>query len=186
METNQYNNQEIDLGRLVKGLQHEDTRNLGMTLRFKWIMYIMAPVYFLIFAGRLVFEPYTIDQWGFLFFSLGFLGFALLFRSLHQEYKSVDYGVSTVEMLTKAANRYRMWQRKTYLTIIPVIMVCFATSFSMEHLIPNPDQTTRLLIVFFGYLAILCCAFFIGYLIWRKRQKPLRDKALALLAEIEK
>lgn len=138
METNQYNNQGIDLGQL-----------------------------------------------GFLFFSLGFVGFALLFRSLHQEYKSVDYGVSTVEMLTKAADRYRLWHRKTYLTIIPVIMVCFATSFSFQYIIPNPDQLTRLVIAFTGYLVFNICALFAGYLIWRKRQKPLHDKALALLAEIE-
>jgi hypothetical protein len=186
MEINQQNKQAIDLKQLVKGLQHEDNRNLGMTHRFKWIMLILAPAYFLMFLGRMIFESYTLDQLGFLFFSLGFLGFALLFRSLHQEYKSVDYGVSTVEMLRKAASRYQLWQSKTYMTIFPVIMICFATSFSLEHLIPNPDQTTRLLIVFFGYLATLCCAFFVGYFIWRKRQKPLRDKALALLAEIEK
>jgi hypothetical protein len=186
METNQNNNQELDIEQLVRGLEQEDTRNLGMTLRFKWIMFIMAPFYFLIFTGRIILEPYKLDQLGFLFFSLGFVGFALLFRSLHQEYKSVDYGISTVEMLTKAANRYRLWQRKTYLTIVPVILICFATSFSLEHLIPNPDQTTRLLIVFFGYLVTLCLAFFIGYIVWSKRQKPLRDKALALLAEMEK
>jgi hypothetical protein len=186
METNKNNNQELDIEQLVRSLEHEDTRNLGMTLRFKWIMFIMAPFYFLIFTGRIILEPYKLDQLGFLFFSLGFVGFALLFRSLHQEYKSVDYGISTVEMLTKAANRYRLWQRKTYLTIVPVILICFATSFSLEHLIPNPDQTTRLLIVFFGYLVTLCLAFFIGYIVWSKRQKPLRDKALALLAEMEK
>jgi hypothetical protein len=186
METNQNNNQELNIEQLIRNLEHEDSRNLGMTHRFKWIMLVMAPVYFLMFVMRLIFENPSFDQWGFLFFSLGFLGFALLFRSLNQEYKSVDYGISTVEMLTKAANRYRLWQHKTYMTIIPVILICFATSFSCEHLIPNPDQTTRMLIAFFGYLAVTCCAFIVGYLVWRKRQKPLRDKALALLAEMEK
>ena len=185
METNQNNNQELDIEQLVRSLEHEDTRNLGMTYRFKWIMFIMAPFYFLIFTGRIILEPYKLDQLGFLFFSLGFVGFALLFRSLHQEYKSVDYGTSTVEMLTKAVARYCFWQSKIYKSIFPAIIACLAISLSCEHLIPHPDQTTRLLIVFFGYLAILCCSFFVGYLIWRKRQKPLRDKALALLAEIE-
>ena len=185
MEANQNNKPKIDLEQLVKGLQKEDNRNLIMTHRFKWIMFIMTPVYLLIFVGRMIFEPYTLDQWGFLFFALGFLGFALLFQKYYQEYKSVDYGISTVEMLTKAANRYHFWQRKTYLTIFPVVMVCFAVSFSNEHLIPNPDQTTRMLIAFFGYLVITCLALIVGYFVWRKRQKPLRDKALALLAEIE-
>jgi hypothetical protein len=186
MKTNQNNNQKLDIEQLVKRVQHEDTFNLRLTNIFMGIMGGMAPVYLLIFVLQMIFEIPSINQWGFLFFSLGFLGFALLFRSLHQEYKSVDYGVSMVEMLTKAANRYRLWQRKTYLTIIPVILICFATSFSLEHLIPNPDQKTRMLIAFVGYLVITCFAFVVGYLIWRKRQKPLRDKALSLLAEMEK
>jgi hypothetical protein len=185
METNQQNKQATDLEQLVRGLQHEDNRNLRLTNTSMWSMGIMAPLYFVLFIIRVIDEPFSLDQLGFLFFSFAFLSFALLFRSLHKEYKSIDYGVSTVEMLTKAVARYCFWQSKIYKSIFPAIIACLAISLSCEHLIPHPDQTTRLLIVFFGYLAILCCSFFVGYLIWRKRQKPLRDKALALLAEIE-
>ncbi|HLN74709.1 MAG: hypothetical protein ACM3O8_11160 [Methylococcaceae bacterium] len=185
METIQQNNPDLNLEKLVSGLQHEDARNLRLTSNFMWIMWIMAPLYLIFAIVGFTGEEFSTQHIGFIFFSLGFLVFGFLFWTLRMEYKSVDYGIPTIEMLQKAVKRYKFWQAKTYLTIIPVILVCFATSFSIEHLLPYPDQIKRMVIVFVIYLLVLCVAFFIGYLVWRTRQKPLRDKALAMLAEIE-
>lgn len=186
METIQNNKKEINLEQLVDGLKRVDGRNLQLTKSFKWIMLIMVPVYFIFFLINLIMEDICMKSFEFLFFSLAFLCFALLFIRLHKDYKSVDYGVSTVEMLTKAADRYKLWQPKTYMTIVPVILMCIGVSIGMNDIVPFPDQTIRMVIVFAGYFAILCISFFVGYLIWRKQQKPLRDKALALLAEMKK
>lgn len=185
MEATIQNNPDLNLEKLVSGLQHEDSRNLKLTNNFMWIMWIMAPLYLLFALFGFSTEETSTQHIGFVFFSLGFFVFGFLFYTLRKEYKSVDYGISTIEMLQKAVKRYKFWQAKTYLTIIPVILVCFATSFSIEHLLPYPDQIKRMVIVFVIYLLVLCVAFFIGYLIWRTRQKPLRDKALAMLREIE-
>lgn len=184
METKQYNKQEFELEQLVKGLKKEDARYLALTNSFKWIMWVLAPVYFLIFLiGTIVDHP-EIDKIGFLFFSLGFLIFALLFKSLHKEYKSVDYGVSTFEMLRKAAKRYELWQAKTYLTLVPILLCAIGFSFSAQKGFPFADLPVRILVAFGSILFILSCSFIVGYFIWRKRQKPLRDKALAILKEI--
>lgn len=185
METTIQNTPDVNLEKLVTGLQLEDSRNLKLTNNFMWIMWIMAPLYLLFAIIGLSTEEMSTQHIGFIFFSLGFLVFGFLFWTLRKDYKSVDYGVPTIEMLQKAVKRYKFWQAKTYLTVIPVILVCFATSFSIEHLLPYPDQINRMVIVFVGYLLVLCVAFFIGYLIWRTRQKPLRDKAIAMLKEIE-
>lgn len=184
METVKHNSQEFDLEQLVKGLKREDTRYLALTNSFKWIMLVLAPIYFLIFLIGIIVDHPEIDKIGFLFFSLGFLSFALLFMSLHKEYKAVDYGVSTMEMLRKAASRYALWQTKTYLTIIPVLLTAIGFGFSAQKIFPFADQAMRILAAFGSILLILCCSFLIGYLIWRKRQKPLRDKALNILHEM--
>lgn len=186
METIQNKNANFDLNQLVAGLQKEDNRNENISRTFKIIMWVMAPLYLLISGINLILEGPSLDQMGFLFFSMGFLVFGFLFKSLHQDYKSVDYGISTIEMLKKAAHRYKLWQTKTYLTIIPTSLVGIATSFGIQDIVPHPDLTIRLLVVFTAYFAVMLIAFFIGYLIWRYRQKPLRDKALQLLAEFEK
>jgi hypothetical protein len=186
METNRNNKTNFDLDQLVKGLEKEDSRNLKMTSNFTIVMWVLAPLYlFLAIVGVIIDNP-SIDQLGFLFFSLGFLAFAFLLKSYSLDYKSVDYGISTIEMLRNAAKRYKLWQLKTYLTIIPVALISVGACFTIQKIIPNPDLTMRLLIVFTGYILLMIIAFFIGYLYWRNRQKPLRDKALQLLSEIEK
>jgi hypothetical protein len=184
METIQYNNQEIDLERLVKDLKSEDTRYLGLTSSFKWIMWVLAPIYFIIFLIGMIDNQPEIVLVGLLFFSLGFISFALLFKSLQHEYKSVDYGVSTMEMLRKAAGRYALWQPKTYLTIIPVLFCALGFSFTEQKEFPFEDQFMRILVAFGSILLILSCSALVGYFIWRKRQKPLRDKALAILNDM--
>lgn len=186
METIQNNKTNLDLDQLVKGFQKEDSRNLKMTRSFTILMWVLAPLYFFLAIVGMILDDPSFDQLGFLFFSLGFLAFGFLFKSLQRDYKSVDYGISTIEMLRKAAKRYKLWQLKTYLTIIPVALISVAASLTIQKVIPHPDLAVRLLIVFSGYILIMIVAFFIGYLIWRSRQKPLRDKALQLLSEIEK
>jgi len=184
MKPMQYNNQEIDIEKLAKDLEKEDTRYLALTSSFKWIMWVLAPVYFIIFLIGIIVDRPEIDKIGFLFFSLGFLSFALLFKSLHREYKAVDYGVPTLEMLRKAASRYALWQPKTYLTIIPVLLCALGFSFTAQRGFPFEDQSMRILVGFGSILLLLSCSALVGYFIWRKRQKPLRDKALAILQEM--
>ena len=184
MKTEQIYKLEFDLEQFVKGLKKEDSRYLGLTKSFKMIMWVLAPLYFLIFVLGMIIDHPEIDKFGFLFFSLGFLAFALLFNSLYNEYKSIDYGVSTIEMLRNVVNRYSLWQTKTYLTIIPALLCAIGFSFSAQKGFPFEDQTMRILVGFGSILFILCCSGFVGYLIWRKRQKPLRDKALKLIREM--
>ena len=184
MKSMQQNNQELDLQQLVSGLKSEDSRYLGMTNSFKWIMWVLSPLYFLIFLVGVFVDRPEIDKIGFLFFSLGFFLFALVFKSLHAEYKAVDYGISTMEMLRKAARRYALWQSKTYLTIIPVLLCAIGFSFTAQRGFPYESQSLRILVAFGSILLILSCSALVGYFIWRKRQKPLRDKALAILEEM--
>lgn len=184
MKANQYNNQELDLAELVKGLKREDSRYLALTNSSKWIMWILTPLYFLIFLVGVIADRPEIDKIGFLFFSLSFLSFALLFNSLHKEYKCVDYGVSTLEMLRKAVSRYSLWQPKTYLTIIPMLFCALGFSFTAQRGFPFAGQEMRILVAFGSIFLILCCSALVGYFIWRKRQKPLRDKALIILKEM--
>ncbi|MEI7423915.1 MAG: hypothetical protein WCK18_17570 [Prolixibacteraceae bacterium] len=184
MKTIQHNNQEFDLEQLARGLKGEDTRYLTLTNSFKWIMWVLAPLYFIIFLIGVIVDRPEIDKIGFLFFSLGFLSFALLFNSLHKEYKSIDYGVSTLEMLRKAVSRYALWQPKTYLTIIPMLFCALGFSFTAQRGFPFAGQEIRILVAFGSILLFFSCGVLVGYLIWRKRQKPLRDKALAILMEM--
>jgi cbb3-type cytochrome oxidase subunit 3 len=180
---NMQNNQEFNLELFVKGLKSEDTRNLGMTNSFQWIMWILAPVYFLLFLLRIIEHP-EIGEIGFLFFSLGFLAFALLFKSLHKDYKDIDYGIPTMEMLRNVVHRYAFWQTKTFRGIIPALLCALGFSFSGQRLFPFDSQGIRILAAFGTIMIFIFFSAFIGYLIWRKRQKPIRDQAIIMLQDM--
>lgn len=177
----------LDLNKLVEGLRREDDRNMHLTNRFKWLMWIFAPLYFCFFLFMIYEGEPVLKEIGFFFFSVSFLFFAIVFRNLNNEYKSVDYGLPTTEMLRKAVQRYEIWQTKTAKAIAPAFLAAIGVSLSSQEMIPNIDDTKiRIALAFGAYLLLLCVAFGVGYLIWRKRQKPLRDHALLLLEELEK
>lgn len=186
MKTIQNNSEPVNLDQLVEGLKKEDTRNLKMTHNFKYLLFFLTPFYLVIFGVALVLEDDPRRSIGPLLFGLGFLIFAFIFRDLNKTYKSVDYGVPTTEMLRKAAQRYELWQNKTYFIAIPVLLFCFGFSFSVAEWMPGADFLSRYTFAFFLIAIVFSISFFVGYLIWRKRQKPLRDRALSLLEEIEK
>ena len=187
METNINTRINFDLDQLVDGLRKEDDRNMRLTNRFKWIMWIFAPLYFVFFLFLLYEGESILKETGFFFFSASFLFFALIFRNLNNEYKSVDYGLPTTEMLRKAAQRYEIWQTKTAKAMFPAFLAAIGVSLSSEEMIPNVDDLKiRIALAFGAYLILLAVGFGIGYLVWYKRQKPLRDRSLALLDELEK
>lgn len=185
--TTTINTPNLDLNRLIEGLRREDDRNMHLTNRFKWLMWIFAPLYFCFFLFLLYEGESVLKEIGFFFFSASFLFFAMVFRNLNNEYKSVDYGIPTTEMLRKAAQRYEIWQTKTAKAMLPAFLAAIGVSLTSEEMIPNIDDTKiRIALAFGAYLLLLGVGFGIGYLIWRKRQKPLRDHALLLLTELEK
>ena len=186
MRTNQHITEPFNLDQLVEGLKKEDARNLKLTHNFKYLLFFLTPFYILIFGIAFVLEDDSSKSLGPLLFGLGFLIFAFIFRDLNKTYKTVDYGVPTTEMLRNAAKRYELWQNKTYIMIIPVLLFCFGFSFSGEEWMPGTEFLHRYFIAFGLIFLVFVISFFVGYLIWRKRQKPLREQALKLLAEIEK
>ncbi len=185
--TTTINTPNLDLNQLIEGLRREDDRNQHLTNRFKWIMWVFAPLYFIFFLIMLYEGESILKELGFFFFSVSFLFFALIFRNLNNEYKTVDYGIPVTEMLRKAAQRYEIWQTKTAKAMFPAFFAAIGVALACQDMIPNIDDTTaRIIVAFVVYSLMLGIGFGVGYLIWRKRQKPLRDHALRLLEELEK
>jgi len=95
-----------DTEQFITGLKKEDTRNLRLTRRFQWIMWAFVLLYgtfFLIIPAK---DIILTQRLGGLSDALAFAVFALVFRKLYLDYRSVDYGVSTVEMLKQTIIRY--------------------------------------------------------------------------------
>ena len=186
MKTNNLNQQVLELSGLIAGLKDEDTRNSKLTKRFQVIMLVFAPLYLTLFVVNIFSDLPWQQNLGMFFFAFSFLIFALIFRKFNREYSSVDYGIPTVEMLSEAVKRYQFWQRKTKFSILPVVLVDLGLCFSSyNHLLTfGVDPLTRILIIQAIYIPVMSISITIGYFIWRYRQKPIRDSAMALLKEI--
>ena len=185
MKIENLNQHDLDLSGLISRLKGEDNRNSRLTNWFQWIMFILALLYFAIFVIDFSEEGWQ-ESRGMLFFAMSFFGFAISFRMSNRQLRSVDYGIPTVEMLTKTVKRYQFWQRKSVLSLLLVVLVNIGISLlSYFHLLPfSSDAVARILITSAVFIPLIAGSVTIGYFIWSYRQKPIRDKALALLNEI--
>lgn len=114
-----------------------------------------------------------------LFLMLAFLVIALTFRKYYKEYNYVDYSLPTLEMLKKAAYRYQPFQRRGLWVLLGLAFM--DVGLTIDWL----DQNTSVAHtqIFFG--GSLFVGLVIGLVLWYIRYKPIRDKALALIKEIE-
>ena len=110
---------------------------------------------------------------------LGFLVIALSFRKYYKDYRYVDYSLPTLEMLKKAASRYQPAQKRVMSIIPGLILMDIGLTFEW---IGEGRSVLYSQVIFLG--AILFGAI-IGFVLWYFKYKPLRDKILDLVREIE-
>jgi riboflavin transporter FmnP len=184
METNHINQSPIDLETLIGGLKSEDSRNLKLMHKMQSVMWGIAAVYLLISVLKFIMTTPWYDKLGGFLVLLAFVAFALYFRNYYKEYKSIDYGIPTIEMLKKAARRHGIQWRGLYF-LAPLILEGIGLNLMMYDDFTKFDPLYRILFFQTIYFFVMAIAFLVGYFIWKKRQKPLRDQAQALLKEIQ-
>lgn len=185
METNHINQSTINLETLIRSLKTEDSRNLKLMLNMQSIMWGIAAVYVFIFASKFITTTSWYDKLGGFLIMLAFVAFAFLFRNYYKGYKSIDYGIPTIEMLNKAAYRHGLFQLQSLYLIAPLILEGIGLNLMMYDHFSSLDPLFRILIFQLSYFFCLAIGFLIGYFLWKKRQKSLRDHALTLLKEIQ-
>jgi len=184
METNNTNQPSVNLDKLIGNLKKEDDIILKMSLAIQWLMWIVAMMYLVMVIFIFDFSKPWYKPAGGLMVMLALVIFAVYFRNRYRSFKLIDYGLPTTEVLAKAVKRYQAFQWSTLFLLIPLILedigICFFSLDSSGH----SDTLAHVIkwqVIFFVSLAI---GFLIGYIVWWIRQKPLRDRALALLKEI--
>jgi hypothetical protein len=167
-----------NLNELIPQLQKSDKNYANIAKRFQAIYWGFLPVYAIIVVVQLFDNSSFTEILGSICFMCGMLIFALLFRKYQKEYNTVDYALPTLEMLKKAANRYKPFRRET-------IWALLAALFMDAGLVLNhwgEGDTMVIQLIFGGALLVALLA---GLVWWYIRYKPLRDGALQLIREIE-
>lgn len=186
METHNSKQTPVTLEALIHNLQDEDKRNMALSRTMQGVMLGMAIFYVIILVIKSIVGGPMIEAIGGLLVMLAFIIFAWFFRSYTNEYKAIDYGLPTTQMLSKAARRYKLFHGRSFLLFFPLAIEDLGLMLLMHDVFSGPQALVRIVIAQSIFGGVLCMAFYIGYLIWRKRQKPLRDRALRLLEELEK
>ena len=176
MKTN--NNNNLDFEQLLGKLKKEDTNYSSLSKALLIIYLIMIPLYIVITALE-YFETKDVFQIvGGACFVISFSVFAIFFRIYYKEYKYVDYSLPTIQMLKKAAYRYKPFQLRT-LWILPALVLMdlglyFTSSFDIIGIKAH-----------LYFIVLMLLSICVGIVFWWVKYKPLRDNALALIKELE-
>lgn len=181
--TNNQNRNSTDMDSLINRVKAEDAKNLYLTKTFQWVYIIMITIY----TAMMIFDPYleSIDRIIKAFFIASFIAFILIFRKSYKEYKNINYSLPVIEMLRETANRYRLRVDRVLTLIIPVLLMDIGLTLRFYNDFLSINPLNRVLIVQAIYIPVFTIAALIGIFVWRKTQKPLRDRALELIKELE-
>ena len=167
----------METNNLINRIKREDERYASIAKTFQIVYWVLVPIYLVLITKDIITKSPVAEIAGSFCFLLGLVVFAILFRIYYFEYKSVDYGQPTLEMLKKAAYRYKPFQSKLWITFIAVLLI--GTGLSLSGPFADFLKTQ---IFFWGAMT---AALIIGLIVWWIRYKPLRDNMLRMIREIE-
>lgn len=178
MDTNKQKTQINGFDKLIVKLKTEDARYATLSRAIQIIYWIFIPLFFLITLLEYT-ETKESDQLiGGAFFIISFLIFAIFFGNYYKEYKYVDYSLPTIQMLKKAAYRYKPFQLKSLWVLLAIVLMDGGLTFKREF-----NETVLDVQIYF--IGLMVVALIVGLIIWYFKYKPLRDEALKLIAELE-
>lgn len=174
----------IDMDSFIDKLKIEDQRNLHQFKSFKWIYLIFIFLYTLFFAIDFIGTENIERGISQLLFIVAFVMLYAIFSKYQKVYSELDYSVSIAEMLSKVIDRYQH-NKKYYLQIaLPITLIDIAVVHSFYNRLTSLTPLNRVLIVQSILTLVFGGAAYIGYLIWKKRQKPLVDNAKQMLKDL--
>jgi hypothetical protein len=112
---------------------------------------------------------------------------ALYLRGKYFNKNKTDYSQPILNVLKNTESKYRFWSSE-WIFIVILIMLSNLTVSIIFRLIPISDQWTpsRLTVLAQSiYLPLLGLAFLLEWISWKKWRKPIWDKTLELINELE-
>lgn len=174
----------VNMDNLVENLRKEDSKNLKLMRNFKWIYLVMIVVYTLLMVVNPDPDLEIYHRISGISYVIAFGLFALIFKKYHKEYSEVDYTLPVAEMLSNAAKRYK-FRWKSIVICLPSLLL-IDLGIILRDIYSEPEIAWNRIIYFqIFYFILLGISGFVGYMIWKVKQKPLYDGAIQLLKELD-
>lgn len=178
------NNKLGSIDSLVVNLKKEDLWNLNLMKSFKWIYLVMIIAYTLLMVVNPDSDLKLHNRISGICYVVAFGIFVLIFRKYHKEYSEIDYTLPVAEMLSKAAKRYKFRWKSVLITLPSLVLIDVGVVLSSFY---DVQEIAWNRIIYFQifYFTLMGVSGFVGYMIWKKKQKPLYEGAMQLLKELE-
>ena len=167
----------METNHLINRIKSEDQRYARISKAIQIVYWVLTPIYLVLISIDITIKSPITHIAGSFCFLLGMIVFALIFRLYYFEYKSIDYGQPTLEMLKKAAQRYKPFQERLWFVLVAVLLI--DAGLSLKGPLADFVQTQ------IAFLSSMTGALIIGIFVWWIRYKPLRDQTLRMIREIE-
>jgi len=180
------NTNQMNLGSLISELELKDSKYKKVMRRFQ----IMFFIFIFFYAGFFLFNPHPeitiLDRIAGACYVVAFSLFTLQFRKFYKTYKAVNYADPVKKVLEGAEKRYRLWQKKTLITLVSILLIDAATILVLyDRFIDRWTFWQFFSIIQLAYIIIMGIGFTFGYLRWRKESRPIWFSARNLLKELE-
>ncbi len=175
-----------DLDLVVDQLKSQDSKNKRLMYRM-FILYIIFAVFYL---GLLIFNPdpeLTFENriQG-VCYVLIFTVAAFFFRHHYRKTSKVDYAAPILSMLEEARERHKLMRPgKAWFVVFIVGFTDIVVTWALvTDITAEWSLLTKILVIQAGYFTIMSLSFLIGYLIWRKKSRPLVRNLTRIIDEM--
>lgn len=177
------------LDQVVDQLKRLDTKNKRLMYRM-FIFYLIFAVFYL---GLMILNPdpeLTLEnRLQGVIYVLIFVVAALFFRHHYRKTYEADYTAPVLKMLEDARERHKLLKPGKLWFLIFIVTSCdvVVTWALTERTWPAGwSLLTTILVIQAGYFTIMGISYLIGYLIWRKKSRPLVRNLTMLIEEFKR
>lgn len=179
------NDKFIDMESFTHKLKREDEYNLRVSKTFLWIFIGFICLYLMTMVKDIITDKGLYRMFSQIFFILSFIAYIIIYRKNIKRFKEIDYSLPIAEMLKGVVMRYQIKVKLFLVLLIPIFLMDGGLTLTFYEDLGSMSPLNKILIIQAFYIPIMAISALIGILIWRNKQKPLRDKALELLKELE-
>ncbi|MCL3782281.1 hypothetical protein EMN47_17995 [Prolixibacteraceae bacterium JC049] len=174
---------DIELGTLISDLKSKDKWAYNLIKAIVPIYIVCTILIVTLFIVENEYTTYRLIGIGLLLFSFGIIAITAL--KMSKEYKNIDYGIPITLMLRQAIRRHQILHPKSIYILIGVLLMAFSRIIEKYPFEDNADFINKLLFTQLPIVVGMVVGLVIGISMWHKNQKPIRDRARALLQELE-
>ncbi len=178
-----------EMDQVIDHLKSLDTKNRRLMFR----MFIFYLIIALVYIGLMIFDPgpdlVSENRIIYLSYILIFIVSALFFRYHYRKTYRVDYTAPVLKMLEAARDRHRfMKPGKVWFVLFLVIACDVIVTWVMldSSWFIGWSLLLKIVVIQLSYFAIMALSLLVGFLIWRRKSRPLVRNLTRIIEELRR